>query len=57
MSRTIIVECSRCGTEYEMPDIGVNPIMTDCPICNKVDLMAKSVLGDLYNTSEENVKQ
>ena len=48
LSRTIIVKCERCGTEYEMPDIGIKPIMKDCPICKQVDKMAKDVLGDLY---------
>lgn len=30
-----IVECRECGTGYEMPDIGVIPVMENCPACPK----------------------
>ena len=49
MSRkVIIVKCEYCGTEYEMPDIGVKPIMKDCPVCKKLDAQMRETLGDLY---------
>ena len=33
----MIVACEKCGSEYEMPDIGVKPVMKDCPVCKKID--------------------
>jgi hypothetical protein len=36
-----IVKCKRCGTEYEMPDIGVDVVMEDCPVCKELDAMMK----------------
>ena len=47
----MIVKCQRCGTEYVMPDIGVKPIMKDCPVCKQIDKTAKALLGDLYDSS------
>ena len=31
-----IVKCKRCGTKYEMPDMGVDVIMEDCPVCREL---------------------
>ena len=45
---TIIVKCEYCGTEYEMPNIGVKPIMKDCPVCRELDEKMSELLGDLY---------
>ena len=47
----MIVKCQRYGTEYVMPDIGVKPIMKDCPVCKQIDKTAKALLGDLYDGS------
>ena len=47
MPKTIIVKCKKCGAEYEMPDIGVKPIMEDCPVCKDLDKTMKKLLGDL----------
>lgn len=30
------VKCKRCGTEYDMPDIGVPVTMEDCPVCQDI---------------------
>jgi len=54
-NRKIIVTCQSCGSQYEMPDIGVKPIMKDCPTCKGLDKTMKELLGDLYTptTSKE----
>jgi hypothetical protein len=53
MSRTIIVKCIRCGTEYEMPDIDVQPVMQNCPICRDIDRQLQNILGEFDNHPEE----
>ena len=36
MVKIMIVTCEGCGSQYEMPDIGVKPIMKDCPVCKQL---------------------
>ena len=48
MSRTVIVKCEYCGTKYEMPNIGIKPIMKECPVCKELDVKMRELLGDLY---------
>jgi len=38
-----IVKCKRCGTEYAMPDMGVEVIMEDCPVCKELDAIKKKL--------------
>ena len=53
VEKMITVTCQTCGSQYEMPDIGVKPIMKDCPACIEADRMAKEVLGDLYTPQHQ----
>jgi hypothetical protein len=39
-----IVKCKKCGTEYEMPDIGQDVIMEDCPVCQELEKTMKKLI-------------
>ena len=43
MVKKKIVKCKRCGTEYEMPDIGVEVTMEDCSVCKDLDKKMKEM--------------
>lgn len=44
----MIIKCRTCGSEYEMPDIGVKPIMEDCPVCKKAKKAVDEVLKEIH---------
>ena len=31
-----IVKCQKCHTTYEMPDVGQEVTMSDCPVCKEL---------------------
>jgi len=39
----ILVKCRKCGTEYEMPDVGVKVTMDDCPTCKEIEASLKKL--------------
>jgi rubrerythrin len=43
MSSKQIVKCKKCGTEYEMPNLDVEVVMEDCPICKELDANLKKM--------------
>ena len=45
----MIVKCKTCGSEYTMPDIGVIPIMEDCPVCKGAKKAVDNALKDLLH--------
>jgi phage FluMu protein Com len=37
------VKCQKCGTEYDMPNIGQEVIMEECPVCKELDATMKKL--------------
>ena len=43
----IMIKCRGCGSEYEMPNIGVIPVMEDCPVCKQIKKGIDDILREI----------